>query len=174
VLNVRKVAPSEFTVAFPSADLVRVVSWGGTTVLPLHNIRVEISASMDDPATIATLSTVWVRVHGIPSKARKEPYIELISQAIGKLVSVDVLSFPGDGPVRLQVMSLVPLAFDYTLPHFFFGSKGRSLVVELEKEGESPGERSPSPHPLMKTSSDTLTTARTRTRCRESRLAQTL
>ena len=145
VWNVREIAPYEFTVAFPSAELLRAVSWGGAKELPVHHIKVEITASMEDPATIATLSTVWVRVHGIPSEARKEPYLELISQAIGKLVSVDVLSLPGDGPVRHQVMCPDPSALDYTLPRFFFGLKGRSLVVELEKEGDQLGSSLPSP-----------------------------
>src|SRR3954465_1529752 len=98
---------------------------------------------MEDPSTIAIFSTVWVRVHGIPSEARKDPYIELISQAIGKLVSVDAHSLPGDGPVRLQIMSPAPAALDCTLPPFFFGSKGRSLVVELEKEDDQSGSPSP-------------------------------
>jgi hypothetical protein len=82
--NVREVSSSEFAVAFPSTELLRAVSWSETTILPLHNIKVSIRPSCVDPEIVASLSSIWVRVHGIPVEARKDPFIELISQAIGK------------------------------------------------------------------------------------------
>jgi hypothetical protein len=89
VWNVRKFSPTEFAVAFPSADLLRAVSWSETTILPLHNIKVSIKPSCVDLEIVASLCSVWVRVHGIPMEARKASFIELISQAIGKLEAVD-------------------------------------------------------------------------------------
>jgi hypothetical protein len=76
---VREVAPSEFAVSFPSAELLRALSWSEMTTLPLHNIKVAVRPSCVDPETVASLSSVWVRVHRVPEEARKDPFIELIS-----------------------------------------------------------------------------------------------
>jgi hypothetical protein len=48
-----------------------------------------------DPEIVASLSSVWVHVHGIPMEARKDSFIEMISQAIGKLEAVDGQSLVG-------------------------------------------------------------------------------
>ena len=147
VWNVRELEPNVFAVAFPSAKLLRALSWGTTTRLPLHNIKVAIAPSCVDPGTIATLATIWIRIHGILGKARTAPILELISQAIGKLVSVDERPIPGDGTVRLQIMCPDPPVLDCALPRFFFGKKGRHLVVEVEKEDDQVGSSPPSSPP---------------------------
>jgi hypothetical protein len=74
-------------------------------------------------------------------EARKDPFIELISQAIGKLEEVDGQSLAGQGPVRLRVLCPAPSKLNCTISPFFFGKDGRSLVVELESE-EDQGEGS--------------------------------
>jgi hypothetical protein len=58
--NVREVAPSEFAITFPSAELLRALSWSETTTLLLHNIKVAVRPSCVDPETVASLSFVWV------------------------------------------------------------------------------------------------------------------
>jgi hypothetical protein len=70
--NVREISPSEFAVAFPQ-------SWSEMTILTTKNIKVSIKPSCLDRETVATLSEVWVLVHGIPEEARKQPFLELIS-----------------------------------------------------------------------------------------------
>jgi hypothetical protein len=139
------VSPSEFAVAFPSAELLRDVSWSETTILPLHNIKVSIRPSCVDPEIVASLSSVWVRVHGIPVEARKDPFIELISQAIGKLEEVDGQSLAGQGHVRLRVLCPAPSKLNCTISPFFFGKDGRTLVVELESEEDQGGSLPHSP-----------------------------
>jgi hypothetical protein len=134
-------------VAFPSAELLRALSWSETTILPTNNIRVSVKPSCVDPITVATLSEVWVRVHGIPEEARSEHIIELVSQPIGKLVTVDPLSLPGDGPVRMLILSPDPTKLTCTLPLFFFGKSGRSLTVELEGDEAQAGSPPPPPDP---------------------------
>jgi hypothetical protein len=134
VWNVREVLPSEFVVAFPSAELLRAVSWSETTILPLHNIKVSIKPSCVDPEIVASLSSVWVRVHGSPVEARKDSFLELISQAIGKLEEVDGQSLAGQGPIRLRVLCPDPSKLNCSILPFFFGKDGRTLVVELESE----------------------------------------
>jgi hypothetical protein len=146
VWTVREVAPLEFAVTFPSAELLWALSWSETTTLPLHNIKVAVRPSCVDPETVASLSSVWVRVHGVPEAARKDPFIELISQAIGKLVEVDSRSLAGQGPLRLQILCPDPSKLTTTISPFFFGRVDRSLSVELEREEDQRGSPSPSPH----------------------------
>jgi hypothetical protein len=96
-----------------------------------------------DPVTVATLAEVWVRIHGIPEEAGSEHILELISQTIGKLVTVDPLSLPGDGPVRMLILCPDPARLACTLPHVFFGKVGRALTVEVEGDEAQAGSRSP-------------------------------
>jgi hypothetical protein len=144
VWNVREISPTEFAVAFPSAELLRALSWSETTILPTNNIRVSVQPSCVDPITVATLSEVWIRVHGIPEEARREHIIELVSQPIGKLVAVDPLSLPGDGPVRMLILTPDPEKLTCTLPLFFFGKSGRTLTVEVEGDETQAGAPPPS------------------------------
>jgi hypothetical protein len=65
VWNVQKVSPSEFVVAFPSAELLRALSWSETTTLPIHNIKVAARSLCVDPETVASLAFVWVQIHGV-------------------------------------------------------------------------------------------------------------
>jgi hypothetical protein len=146
VWNVREVSPSEFAVAFPSAELLRAVSWSEMTILPLHNIKVSINPLCVDPEIVSSLSSVWVRVHGIPVEARKDSFLELILQAIGKLEEVDGQSLVGQGPVRLRVLCPDLSKLNCTISPFFFGKDGRSLVVELESEEDQGGSMLHSPH----------------------------
>jgi hypothetical protein len=90
------------------------------------------------------MSEVWVRVHGIPEEARREHILELISQAIGKLIAVDPLSLPGLGPVRMLILSPDPSKLSCTLPHFFFGRGG---LVEVEGDETQAGSPTPPPDP---------------------------
>nr|XP_051211161.1 uncharacterized protein LOC127328612 [Lolium perenne] len=143
VWNVREISPTEFAVAFPSAELLRALSWGSSTILPANNINVSVLPSCVDPDTVATLSEVWVRVHGIPEEARTDHILELISQIIGKLVTVDPLSLPGAGPVRMLILCPDPTKLACTLPHVFFGKGGRALTVEVEGDEAQAGAQTP-------------------------------
>jgi hypothetical protein len=121
------------------------VSWSETTILPLHNIKVSIKPSCVDPKIVASLSSVWVHVHGIPVEAWKDSFLELISQAIGKLEEVDGQSLAGQGPVRLRILCPDPSKLNCSISPFFFGKDGRSLVVELESEEDQGGSMAHSP-----------------------------
>ena len=141
---VRELSATEYSVVFPSAELLAHVSWSDTITLPLHKIRVSIRPSDTDPDMPPPLASVWVRIHGIPSDLRKEvAYVALISQAVGRFVAVDESSLPGDGPVRLQVLAPDPDKLNITLPTFYFDGVGRTLVVEVEPEGDRPRSTSP-------------------------------
>jgi hypothetical protein len=72
-------------------------------------------------------------------EARKDSFLELISQAIGKLEEVDGQSLAGQGPVRLRVLCPDPSKLNCSISPFFFGKDGRSLVVELESEEDQGG-----------------------------------
>ncbi|KAK1680224.1 hypothetical protein QYE76_041072 [Lolium multiflorum] len=139
----REISPTEFAVAFPSPELLRALSWSKTTILPANNINVSVRPSCVDPDTMATLSEVWVRVHDIPEEARSEHIIELISQAIDKLVTMDPLTLPGTGPVRMLILSPDPAKLTCTLPNFFFRKGGRALVVEVEGDETQAGSPTP-------------------------------
>jgi hypothetical protein len=98
-----------------------------------------------DPETVATLSEVWVLVHDIPEEARKEPFLELISHASSKLVTMDSRSLPRLGLVRMLIPSPDPSKLACTLLHFF-GKGGRTLVVEVG-DGKQSRSTTPPPNP---------------------------
>jgi hypothetical protein len=62
-------------------------------------------------------------------------------------VALDESTLVGQGPVRILVMCPNPARLDFTLPPFFFGKAGRTLVVELERDKGQSGPKSPSPSP---------------------------
>jgi hypothetical protein len=148
VWKVREVAPAVFAVIFPSPELLRALSWSKSTILPLNNIKVSICASVVHPETTSYLSTVWVRIFGIPDEAKQEKHLKRITQAIGRFVALDESSLTGPDPVRILVMHPEPDKLDGPLPPFFFGKAGRTLRVELERDEGQSGPKSPSPSPL--------------------------
>jgi hypothetical protein len=97
------------------------MSWSETTTLPLHNIKVAIRPSCVDPETVASLSSVWVRVLGVLVEAMKDPFVELISHPIGKLVEVDSHSLAGQGPLHLQILCPDPSKLTTTILPFSLG-----------------------------------------------------
>jgi hypothetical protein len=131
--SVKEIAPNQFAVASPTVELLRFCSCSTTLTLPLNQIQVSVEALTTHPDTVATLSIVWVRVFGFPNKVevRTTRGVELVAQAIGKLVEVDMVSLAGIGPVRLRIMCPNPDILPGPLPTFFFGEVGRTLTVEL-------------------------------------------
>lgn len=71
--------------------------------LDLYKILVSIELSFVDPEASSHLATSWVRTHGIPEEARKEPVMRQLAKAIDKLVAIDELSIIKLGPVRVKV-----------------------------------------------------------------------
>ena len=126
---VRAISPTEFSLAFPSATLLQTVSWFGTTTLPVYNIKVSIAPSSIDPDSTSTLSSVWVRIHEVPSQLKGEPIVRLIARTIGVLQEVDGDSLPGEGPLRLCVRVLDVDRLAGVLPPIYFDGVGRLLYV---------------------------------------------
>uniref|UniRef100_A0ACD5ZT52 Uncharacterized protein n=1 Tax=Avena sativa TaxID=4498 RepID=A0ACD5ZT52_AVESA len=143
--NVRETAPMVFSVIFPSREALRTLSWSQTSILPLHNIKVAIRESCVHPGTTTSLSTVWVRIHGIPEESQKEKFIKLISQAIGKFVFLDGSSLGGQGPVRVLLKHPDPSKLDCTLPTFYFGSDSHDGAGEGPGGGPAPVSRTLGP-----------------------------
>ena len=69
--------------------------------------------------------------------------MELISQAVGKFQELDECSLLGPRPVRLRVMVPDLSRLGGPLPPFFFDGAGRTLVVDVELEGDQPHSLSP-------------------------------
>ena len=143
----REISPSEFAVVFPSAEMLRLCTMGTNFTLTLNKIQVSITASSAVPATAPTLDSTWVRIHGIPDEARRSDCVELISQALGKLVEIDVRSLAGSGAVRLRVLAPEPAKLPGLLPPLYFGGCGgnRGAVLRVELDEAMP--RSPTPPP---------------------------
>jgi hypothetical protein len=60
---------------------------------------------------------------------------------------VDSRSLPGLGPVHMLIPHPDPSKLVCTLPHFFFGKGGQTLVVEVEGDDEQSRSTNPSPDP---------------------------
>jgi hypothetical protein len=137
----------EFTVAFPSVEILRMCACGSTFTLPIQKIKVSIQSSTAVPEMTYSLSSVWVRVIGILNEAKTEEIVALISQSFGKFLEVDEWSLLDHGTVRLRIMCPDPSIFPITLPRFFFGEVSWDLVVELDEDVARP--RSSSPYPSI-------------------------
>jgi hypothetical protein len=82
------------------------------------------------------LSFVWVRIIGvlIEPEIRTLEIVELVSQAIGKLVEIDERSLGGSGPICIRVRCPNPAQLSVALPSFYFGVSGMTLTIELDED----------------------------------------
>lgn len=122
--KVREISPTEFAMAFPSADIVRICTQGGMIILPIHKIKLDVRTSTVDPKASPSHVSVWLHIHGIPDEARMECIIMVIFEAIGKLMVVDKLSLIRTGPGRMKVQCPDPTTPGCRL-QFYFGDVGR-------------------------------------------------
>ena len=77
--KVRVISATEFVVAFPSAQMLRMCTFGTTFTLPTNKIEVFIKASTRVPEAISPLSPTWVWIHGIPEEAKLERIVRLVA-----------------------------------------------------------------------------------------------
>ncbi|KAI4970509.1 hypothetical protein ZWY2020_001423 [Hordeum vulgare] len=75
-----------------------------------------------------------------PRPAQLAHILKAISEPVGKLVTADLASFEDDGPARIEILYPAPAEIDGLPLIFYFGSKGRRLIFELE---------SPAPEDLL-------------------------
>jgi hypothetical protein len=141
--SVREISPSEFAVPFPSVEILRFYACSTTLTLPINKLQVSVRPSSAHPDTTSTLSSVWVRILGflVEPEIRTPEIVELMSQAIGKLIEIDARTLCGTGPIRIRVLCPDLAQLSIILPPFYFGAAGRSLTVELDDD--LPASRSP-------------------------------
>ncbi|KAI4983630.1 hypothetical protein ZWY2020_025496 [Hordeum vulgare] len=136
--EVTKTAPLVFSVPFPSAELLRVCSHGSIRC-PINQFMICVQAATAEPDPVPPLEKVWVLVYGLPRGGSAAPLggklthiLKAIFEPVGKLITADLASFEDDGPARIEILCPAPAEIDGLSLVFYFGSKGRRLIFELE------------------------------------------
>nr|BDI54600.1 predicted protein [Triticum aestivum] len=96
-----------------------------------NELSVRISVPSVDPLALATLSTVWVQIRGLPPPASDEGVICGLSRLLGKFVAVDGASLPKGPAVRVQIKSPDPSKLKTTI-RIFFNDAGYDLHISVE------------------------------------------
>ncbi|KAI5003219.1 hypothetical protein ZWY2020_030379 [Hordeum vulgare] len=136
--EVTETAPLDFSVPFPSAELLRVCSHDFIHC-PINQFLISIHAAAAEPDPVPPLEKVWVLVYGLPRSGGSAPrggklthILKEISEPVGKLVTVDLASFEDDGPARIEILCPVSAENDGMSLIFYFGARGRRLTLDLE------------------------------------------
>ena len=129
--EVTPISNREFTAVFPDPVSLRYGTHSATLTLALNQLSVRISVPSVDPLAVATLSTVWVQIRGLPPAAREEGVLRGVSRLLGKFVAVDATSLPKGPAVRVQVKAPDPAKLNLTI-RFFFNDVGYDLRISVE------------------------------------------
>ncbi|KAI4974803.1 hypothetical protein ZWY2020_048410 [Hordeum vulgare] len=105
----------------------------------MNKILISIHATVAEPDPISPLAQVWVLVYGLPRGCTSSPHgdkiehiLKVISEPLGKLLSVDRSSLDGDGPTRIEISCPAPAEVDGLSLIFYFSTRGQQITYELE------------------------------------------
>ena len=153
--QVKQVSPTEFTLVFPSKELLRMAMRGGGLLLPITGYRAAVTAVTGDPRASETLEVVWLKLWDVPEPLRDEKLLLASTLELGFPLEVDLASL-GDasGPVRMKFGCKVPVQFKSKLT-IFVNLQGFMIRVEQEVAGKAKGSLpSPPPPPNQKKDED--------------------
>ena len=101
--KVKQVDRDNFIAVFPNKMLLETFSRSGSIELALHKISAKVTKSTTNPEVSVRLQTDWIRMFGIPTKAKTKEMVKLIAELAGEVICVDELSLIKDGPVRAKI-----------------------------------------------------------------------
>ncbi|XBJ08380.1 hypothetical protein VPH35_013709 [Triticum aestivum] len=132
--EVTETVPLVFLVLFPSAEMLNFSTCDHVN-FPINKFMISIQKAAAEPDTAPPLAQVWMLVYGLPCGAKRDHILKAISKPLGKLLTVDMDSMEGDGPVRVEILCQAPGDMDSLPLIFYFGkNKGRAITYELDLE----------------------------------------
>ncbi|XP_044444571.1 uncharacterized protein [Triticum aestivum] len=129
--EVTPISDREFTTISPDPVSLRYGTHRARLTLALNQLSVRISVPSVDPLAVATLSTVWVQIRGLPPPARDEGVLRGLSRLLGTYVAVDSASLPKGPAVRILIKSPDPSKLKTTI-RMFFNDVGYDLRILVE------------------------------------------
>ncbi|XP_044423065.1 uncharacterized protein [Triticum aestivum] len=129
--QVVQISEAEFTVIFPSPDMLWMATRSGKLFLPLNNITTRIRELVWEEPKGEVMPEVWVRLSGVPKKHSREDRLMAAMSMIGLPLVVDELSLIRPGPVRMKFACCAPAKLRGTVK-IWFNNIGYNITLEPE------------------------------------------
>jgi hypothetical protein len=129
--QVKQLFPNEFMVIFPDKGTLATFSKIACLELPIHNLKVKVSISKQDPKTTSLLQTCWIKIHNVPPIATVVTAVKGLATLVGQPLIVDELSLIRDEPIRVKVNCREPAAIRCII-EVFFNKEGREIKFVAE------------------------------------------
>lgn len=127
----RQLFQNEFMVIFPDKGTLETFSRMTSFELPIHQLKVNITTSKQDPKASAMLQTCWIKIHNVPNIAREVAAVKGLASLVGQPLVVDELSLIRDEPVRVKINCREPAAIRCVI-EIFFNKEGREIKFVAE------------------------------------------
>ncbi|KAE8782827.1 hypothetical protein D1007_43770 [Hordeum vulgare] len=144
--QISQVRDVDFSVVFPSADLLHTAKSRGKLFLSANDITVKVRDTIHEEITPLSMPEVWLRLYGIPKKHRRVTRLMEGLKMLGRPIVVDELSLIRLGPVRMKFGCKVPDKMNGFV-QVWFNHEGYNIKVEMERLPKRPrdGPREPRP-----------------------------
>ncbi|KAI4991250.1 hypothetical protein ZWY2020_039621 [Hordeum vulgare] len=129
--KVTPVLDHEFTVVFPDPVCLRYATHSAELTLALDNLAINIKVPTRDLTTVATLSMVWIQIHGLPPIARQDRVIRSMSEMLAMIIEVDLTSLAREKIVHARVKYPDPSKLQTSL-RMFFNDSSYDLHISVE------------------------------------------
>lgn len=115
----------------------------------LHKFLVSVKEASSTPEPDFSLARVCISITGLPTEAKQDHILKMVSKSVGKMVAVDVGSLEGEGHACIQILCPDPARIDGLILPFYFNTTGVRLTFELDTEDPEvvPEGASPRPSP---------------------------
>ncbi|KAI5012489.1 hypothetical protein ZWY2020_024755 [Hordeum vulgare] len=117
--EVTPVLDHEFTAVFSDPISLRYATRSEEITLTLNSFTINIKVSTRYPTSLATLSTVWIRIRGLPQIARNNGVIRSMFKMLGMIIEVDLTSLVREKIVCAKVKHRAPSKLQATIWMFF-------------------------------------------------------
>ncbi|KAI4965443.1 hypothetical protein ZWY2020_054582 [Hordeum vulgare] len=122
--KISHVGDDDFSVVFPSTDLLHMAKSSGKLFLCVNDITVKVRDTIHEEITPLSMPEVWLRLYGIPKKHR----VPLV---------VDEISLIRLGPVRMKFGCKVPDKMNGFV-QVWFNHEGYNIKFEVEQLPKRP------------------------------------
>lgn len=142
--RVRQIDPLQFSVTFPSRDLLTMSTRCGKLFLPLHDTEASIRLAESDPAPAVLLQQAWVSITGLPKRFRRKRRLMAGLRMLGRPLEVDESSLASRGPVRMRIECRDTSRLN-GYAQIFHKSEGYNVGIRVDQPGVLPNAPPPPP-----------------------------
>lgn len=130
--QISQVGDNDFSVIFPSADLLHMARSSGKLFMSINDITARVRDSLHEEIVPMVMPEAWVRLHGIPKQHRRVDRLMEGLKMLGRPIVVDELSLIRLGPVRMK-FACKSLDKLNGFVEVWFNGEGYQIKVEVEK-----------------------------------------